>query len=187
MELYVHIVLILIKLATLFWLLWVGVELIRLNTVPPFIRTRKPIAQDLAKIIGVLPEGAIVYDPGCGDGSVLIELARRNTHARFMGIELRLWVYLKGKRRIRKEALGNIEIQRGTMFAHNFKDATHLYTYLYPGVMDTLLPKLQLELKPGTMLYSLDFPFLYKEAKEIHTLASFKQGKLGKTLYVYEF
>ena len=52
--------------------------------------------------------------------------------------------------------------------------------------MDSLLPKFEKELKPGTKVISCDFKFSKKEpTKVIHLKAN--KSALNRTLYVYDF
>jgi hypothetical protein len=76
-------------------------------------------------------------------------------------------------------------ILRGDFMKQNLSAADRVFTYLYPGLMDELLPKLEKELHPGTRLVSCDFPFSKKKAKEVIDL---ERPKLtGQKLYIYEF
>ncbi|MFA6355148.1 MAG: hypothetical protein WCW65_01860, partial [Candidatus Paceibacterota bacterium] len=64
--------------------------------------------------------------------------------------------------------------------------ATHIFTYLYPNIMDDLLPKFDKEIKEGVKLVSMSFHFTNKrEFSEI----DLKRGKyqIAKKIYVYEF
>ena len=40
-------------------------------------------------------------------------------------------------------------------------------TYLFPGLMDKLLPKLEKELSPGTILVSVSFSFSKREPERV--------------------
>jgi SAM-dependent methyltransferase len=162
-------------------------EMLVLGSIPPFIRTRWTVTEEIADTIGPLPPGSVVFDPGCGDGRVLRALAKRNPGARFVGIELRWYPYFLGLLRCKQAGLTNIELRRGNMYAESFAHATHLYTYLYSEAMNQLLPKLEREVQPGTILVSLDFPFSDKEVESDTQLASAEPSKLGKKLYVYRF
>jgi len=153
--------------------------------IPPYIRTRTQVAAEIAEIIGSLHEGSMLYDLGCGDARVLRACADRNPHARFIGIELRILPYLLAL--FKSRSYSNISIKRGSFFDMTLHNASHVYTYLYPEVMDRLLPKLQQELKPGTKLYSLDFAFTKKAVIAEHPLMTRAPGKLGWSVFLYEF
>jgi len=150
----------------------------------PYVPACRAVAEEIAALIGELPEGAVLYDMGCGDARVLIEVAKRNPKARFIGIE-RQWVpYLLA----RMKTFGTgIQIIRADMFAEDVSTATHVYAYLYGHVMDALLPKLEKELRPGTRLYALDFQFANRIPEIQHQLISRRKGKLGEVLRVYRF
>ncbi|MDB5265742.1 MAG: ribosomal protein methyltransferase [Parcubacteria group bacterium] len=166
-------------------------EIARNGKVPPFIRTRTLIAQEIADAFGTLPKGSVVYDPGCGDGRVLFAIAAKNPGVQCVGIELRLFPYFLALRRraafLREYPEAKVRVIRGNSFKQDLSSATHVYTYLYPEVLDRLLPKFEKELHPGTILISLDFKFLKKISERIIPLAHAEKGKLGETLYVYRF
>jgi hypothetical protein len=79
-----------------------------------------------------------------------------------------------------------IEILQKDFFTHDLSDATHIFTYLYPHLMDDLLLKFDKELKTGTRLVSATFKFTVK-----HPIAEIdlERGKyqLARKLYIYEF
>lgn len=162
-------------------------ELFRDGKVPPFIRTRESIAGEVAEAFGTLPAGSVLYDPGCGDGRVLFAIAKNNPGLRCVGIELRIFPYVLALLQKRHHPEAQIRFIRGNSFKQDLSSATHMYTYLYPQVMDALLPKLERELKPGSVLISLDFAFAKKAPERMIPLADAKKGKLGDKLYVYRF
>ncbi|KND50543.1 MAG: hypothetical protein AB202_02735 [Parcubacteria bacterium C7867-007] len=161
--------------------------MMRIGTVSPFIRTRTQVAEEVAAVFGTLPTGSTLIDPGCGDGRVLFAIAKQNPHTHFIGIELRLLPYLLALHKRKREKNTTIDFVHGNFSQHDLSCATHMYTYLYPHVMDDLLPKLEKELQPGTQLISLDFSFSMKEAVRTIPLLSAEEGKLGRLLYVYQF
>ena len=80
----------------------------------------------------------------------------------------------------------SISVLDKNFHTHDLSNATHVFTYLYPQVMDGLLTKLERELAPGTRLVSATFPFTLKRPTAEIKL---KRGKyqLVHTLYIYEF
>lgn len=162
-------------------------ELARFGRVAPFIRTRAAVAHEVADAFGTLPAGSVIYDPGCGDGRVLFAIAEKNPQAKFVGIELRFFPYLRALWEKRRHPNLDITFIRGNAFKQYLSSATHMYIYLYPHVMDALLPKLERDLKPGTEIISLDFQFSQKTYERTIPLATAETGKLGRLLYVYRF
>jgi O-methyltransferase involved in polyketide biosynthesis len=79
-----------------------------------------------------------------------------------------------------------VEIIDGDFFKHDFSHATHVFMYLFPSVMDELLPMLEESFTPGTKLVSTTFKFKNKEhAREIKLERN--KYQLARTLYIYEF
>jgi tRNA (guanine-N7-)-methyltransferase len=69
--------------------------------------------------------GPIVLDLGCGAGNFLLECARREPHARFVGFELRYKRLVKAARKVERAGLHNVWFLRET--------AERLADYFAPG------------------------------------------------------
>src|SRR3984957_3679280 len=97
--------------------------------VPPMPSTSREAADviSLLKQAG-LPEQAIVYELGCGWGSLVIALARAFPNARIRGIELSPLPYWVARFRTRK--LPNVSVQRGNFFKFDLRDAQAVTSYL---------------------------------------------------------
>lgn len=163
--------------------MWTGIK-----AKVPFVTVPNSILGDIEKALDI-KDNSVVYDLGCGDARVLSYLAKNNKNAKYIGIEnglfpaklakvLTWWNKRKGK--------GNVEILDQDFFMRDLKDATHIYVYLYPNVMDDLLPKFDRELSPGTRLVSTTFKFTSKKPTfevDLHR----KNYQLAKKLYVYDF
>lgn len=148
----------------------------------PFI----PIPQQAIPYLlehATIGEHDMVYDLGCGDARILCALAKKNPQATFIGIEKALFPFFVAK--IRSISFPNITIQRKNFFKVPLNNATVIITYLFPSVMDLLLPKLETELH-NTKLFSFDFPFSKKEHETIYVLKE-RSGKLGSKIFVYRF
>ncbi len=154
----------------------------------PFISVPNSVLKPIYEALD-MRDDSVVYDLGCGEGRVLFYLSQVVPTARYIGIEnsqfplilarVRAWWY-------QKTTGTEIEIINQDFFHHNLSHATHIFVYLYPTVMDDLLPKFDTELKPGTKLVSASFKFTTKQPLyEIDLKRS--PYKLVHTLYVYEF
>ncbi len=150
----------------------------------PFVPTRTEVMHEIVSLIGTLPKGSVFYDLGCGDARMLIEIAKQNPQAKFVGIEFQFIPYFIARYRTRGTS---IQIRHGMFETHSLADATHVYTYLYPQVMDALLAKVEKELKPGASVYSLDFVFSKRKEDREVALSTGDPKKLGRKLYVYTF
>jgi SAM-dependent methyltransferase len=154
----------------------------------PFVPVPNSILADIHTALNI-QEGSVVYDLGCGDGRVLFYSAKRMPRARYIGIDnnpfaimlahIRQWWH-----KITKHT--DVEIINGDFFKTDLSNATHIFTYLYPSLMDDLLPKFDTELKKGTRLISTTFQFTLKRPVLEIDLKR-KKYKLARKLYVYEF
>jgi SAM-dependent methyltransferase len=129
-------------------------------------------------------EGDTVYDLGCGDGKVLVCMANKFPKAVYIGIEYNIIPYLFAKIKTRKYK--NITIKYGDFFKENLSAANSIVVYLFPELMDALLPKFEKELKSGTSVFSLDYAFSKKE----QSLIKYNNNKTvsrGKRMLIYQF
>lgn len=154
----------------------------------PFVSSSNKILENINKAL-LLKDNSIVYDLGCGDGRVLFYLFRFNSKAKYIGYENNLFPFILAKLSSflnKKKTINNVAIYNKDFFKEDLSKATHIFTYLYPNVMDELLPKLEKELNPGARLVSLSFKFSFKKPIEEIDL---KRGKyqLGRKLYIYQF
>jgi SAM-dependent methyltransferase len=136
----------------------------------------------------MIKEGSTIYDLGCGDGRILFYLSGIIPKATYIGIENNPFPLLLVKLRSwweRKKGY-NITIHNQDFFARDLTDATHIFMYLYPNVMDDLLPKFDKELKKGTRVVSASFKFTQKRPIQEIDLRRSKYKRV-RMLYVYEF
>jgi len=154
----------------------------------PFVTAPNAVLKNIGYAMS-LTDSSIAYDLGCGDGRILFHLSQINKKAKYIGIENSIFPFLLAKIsayfKNKKEGT-NIEIIHGDLFKQDLSNATHLFTYLYPNLMDELLPKFEKELKTGAVLVSLSFQF--KDKQPINEI-DLKRGKykLGRKIYVYQF
>jgi SAM-dependent methyltransferase len=154
----------------------------------PFIPIPNSILPDIYKALELKEEGTL-YDLGCGDARVLFYASKLNPKVQYIGIENSLFPTLLARiaRWCHKKRTGiDVRILNEDFFTHDLSNATHIFTYLYPNVMDDMLSKLDKELKPGTRLVSISFRFTQKQP-----IAEFDLGRrkyqLAQKIYVYEF
>lgn len=155
----------------------------------PFISVPNSILPDIAKALNI-KEGSVVYDLGCGDARVLRYLARTEPKAKFIGIENSSFPYRLAQMiswwNKKRGHTDNVEILCQDFFKHDLSNATHIFLYLYPNVMDDMIGKLDRELKPGCRVVSASFKFTQKAPlMKIDLLRGKRQ--LARELIVYEF
>ena len=178
------LLIILIVITTLFVLWVIG----NIKNRVPFVTSPKKVLERISKEFDI-KDNDILYDLGSGDGRVLFYLAQKNPKAKYIGIENNPFPVLLSRvdNFLRRKKIGkSVEIRDESFFNTDISNATHIFTYLYPNIMDELLSKFEKELKPGTKLISLSFKFASKQPISEVDLGRNKY-KLGRKLYIYQF
>lgn len=120
-----------------------------------------PISKELVKKIlslGNLSEDDIIYDLGSGDGRVLIEAVISFRVKKGVGFEISPWPYFKSRFLVRRRGLGDkIKVFKENFFKTNLNEATVVFLYLYPKLVQKLVPKLSKELKSGSKIICVSF------------------------------
>jgi cyclopropane fatty-acyl-phospholipid synthase-like methyltransferase len=99
----------------------------------------------------------VVYDLGSGEGEIVIEAARRYG-VRAVGVELdRERIENAGRNALAAGVADRVTFIEGDLFETDIAEATVVTLYLFPALMERLLPKLLRELRPGTRIVSHDF------------------------------
>lgn len=148
----------------------------------PFVPAPDAIMNDLNTHIAI-DDSSVVFDLGAGDGKVLRGLFEYNKKGVFVGIERGFVPYVLA--RIKQRNIPSVSFKRQDFFDTDVSPATIVVTYLYPRLMDALLPKLQKDLKPGTVLYSIDFPFSQKAPSYVFEFDQTR--KRGRKIFKYIF
>ena len=121
----------------------------------PFVPTRQ---KSLSKIFANLKvkKNDVFYDLGCGDGRLAFYIANKYK-IKAVGIELNplLSFYSKMKKKLTKNT--QVEFYRQDIFKTSFKPASIIYLFLFPKIVDRLVPKFLKECKKGTIIVSHGF------------------------------
>jgi SAM-dependent methyltransferase len=152
----------------------------------PFICIPGEVVPDIVKALEIDDE-SVVYDLGCGDGRVLVGCYKVNPRAKYVGVDKDFAALWRAKAELAKvKNPFNIEIIKEDIFASDIKNATHVFLYLYPKVLNRLLTKLKAELKKGTTVVTCDYFFEGMEPQKVIDLNR-PVNSLGRRLYVYKF
>jgi len=154
-----------------------------LITRAPFVPAPREILPAIVQALG-LKEESVVYDLGCGDGRVLEACWNQQPQARYAGLEKDWLPFWLAKWRLRHNK--DIKIIQQNFFKHDLSGATHIFLYLFPEVMDQLLPKFEKELQSGARVVSCSFRFSHRDPTERIDLHR-PEGLLGRELYIYDF
>lgn len=149
----------------------------------PFVPAPRRTTEVLMRLCP-LDASSHFYDLGCGDGRIVAAMAGRYPAATCIGVEMAplpsilLWL------RQHLSPHQNMRFLYRDFGAVDLSDATHIYLYLFPALMERLLPKLEKELRPGTRVVSCDFVFKGRQPNQIVPLG---ESKHTHKLYVYDF
>lgn len=139
----------------------VAVAILSVNLVFRLLMERVPFVPSNSETIRrllenlELPDGAVFYDLGCGDGKVLAAVKKRFPNVTAIGYE-RAWLPL---------VLGwlkywrfGVQLRNADFYHADLHDATVVFCYLLPPVMQRFADFAKTALKPGTQIIAHDFP-----------------------------
>jgi hypothetical protein len=134
--------------------------------VPPMSASSAEVADVIALLKQAgLEEQAVVYELGCGWGSMVVALARAFPRARIRGIELSPFPYWTARLRTRR--MPNVVLRRGNFYNCDLRDAQAVTCYLMIKPMPKLAEFLDGMLAPGTPVVSLTFWFRGREVAAV--------------------
>ncbi len=149
-------------------------------TDAPYVPVKKSVVKKIVETLKI-NENSVLYDLGCGDGRLMIEANKKFKDIKAIGVEKNIIIYLLAKLITRKTS---IKIVHEDINNVSLKDATHIYLYLFPKIMDKLRKKIQNECRVGTRIVSCTFKFTNVIPDEIIDLPV-HFDKTCKNLYVY--
>src|SRR3989344_2397596 len=143
---------------------------------------RKSIQKILS--FGNLSFDDTLYDLGCGDGRILISGCSNFNVSKAIGYEISPWPYLKTLFLIKFNRLKRVKLFRRNCLKADVNQATFIYFYLYPKLVDKLAYKISKQAMPKTRILSVVFPIDTKRHVEFQLL---KLGKVDDLMvYLYE-
>lgn len=151
----------------------------------PYVPTQRKFFEDIRQALS-LKQGGTLFELGSGDGSFLLFCAKKEPQANYFGIERNPLLFAYAQ--MRKHFAGNpknITFIFGNFFKADLSNASHIYAYLLPEVMELLLPKLE-KRSNGLRVVSLGFPFAKRQTAEILELSKRNRFHHQHLLYIYE-
>ncbi|MEK7151225.1 MAG: hypothetical protein AAB784_00725 [Patescibacteria group bacterium] len=126
----------------------------------------------------------IFYDLGCGDGRLLVSAVKDFGVKKAIGYELAPWPYLKARFIIWWRGLNEISsIKNENFFKTDLKDASFIYAYLFPKLVDRLAFKMAGELRSGAKILCPSFPIDLIKHPKFKLLKTHKIDKIDAYLY----
>lgn len=169
---------------------WIGYVVISgLFVWPPPIPTRPKARRAMIGAIRALrPEGAnngLIFDPGCGFGSLALALAKAFPEGHVVGIDLQPIPLFFAGFKARLLGFRNVTFKRGDLYEQNYRAANVIACYLYGNVMEQLQLEWDHELQDGCVV-----------ATNLHTLHHWTPTKVisvtnwpfsAREIYLYRF
>lgn len=132
--------------------------------VPTLSKQRKLLVDNLT-----LSPTSIIYDLGCGSGSILFEFAHRYPDAQCIGYDVALFPLCLGwltKLRHPKR-FKNVHLKFGNLFKKHFGNADLVVAFLMAKAYPKFIATLSRELKPSATVVIEAWPFPTIEPTEI--------------------
>jgi len=117
----------------------------------PYLPTLPKQRKHIISLID-LKKGNIVYDLGCGDGSLLFACVKKNPGIKTIGFEIALLPYLIG---VFRKFLGrhkNVNIKYRNLFSQKIEDADIIFVFLQEKCYPRLINKFKKELKDNCLV-----------------------------------
>lgn len=151
----VFLILLILLSAVILFVYILGSQIImHYRTKVPFVPSAKSDIRDMIDKIPITRED-FVLDLGSGDGRVLF-LIEQLTRAKVRGYEMPGWAitYAFIKKRLKKSKADFIS---DSFFNYGWSEATVIYIYLFPFLLERVWQKAKQECAPGTKIISRDF------------------------------
>jgi SAM-dependent methyltransferase len=125
----------------------------------PWVPTRRRERAAMLKEVKIEP-GQVVYDLGCGDGIVLIDLARRQPDARYVGFEIAPapWFIGQVRRLLAGRAARNVSLRLRDFFGRELGDADVIFAFLTEPAHQKLAAALSGGVKPDAVIVIEGWP-----------------------------
>lgn len=174
--------------AALGWIMFLLVKVIfdkEFAKTPPFVPTfgaeKSIMIEEISKVLQESNQKEMtLIDPGCGIGTILIELAKKFPNHKFVGTEWSLPVYVICKLRCSKYK--NISVSRGDLFKSSFAKADIIACFLMQPLMERVGEKIKQEGKKGLLVFSNSFTI-----PNLKLVQTYKTTKKGFIENVYKY
>jgi cyclopropane fatty-acyl-phospholipid synthase-like methyltransferase len=130
-----------------------------------------------------IKETDLVYDPGCGDGRMVITAAKKyGCHG--VGFEIDPELVERAKKLAEKRKVDKlVQIKDQDIFKVDYSEANVIVMYLLPGMIKDLLPKFE-KMKDGSRIVAHDYGIRKAKADKTETVKS-NEDNVEHTLYLY--
>jgi len=149
-----------------------------------YVPTPDDVVAKMLKVAGVTKDD-IVYDPGCGDGRIVVTAAKKYG-CRGVGIELSPKLVKSARANaVRNNVKDLVKILEEDIYVVDMSEATVVTLYLLPGMNVKLIPQLQ-KLDPGARIVAHDYRFNGRVARPDKTITmTSKEDAVKHRIYLW--
>ena len=124
--------------------------------VCPFVASSKAVSECLVDA-AVLKPGDVCLDLGCGDGSVLLEIAKRGVvDVRILGVDIDALLVATAKRRLGGYPFVTVDV--ADISDVDLRLASVIFTFLVPSCMAVLSDRFRADCAQSTRIICYKFP-----------------------------
>jgi len=166
-NLIIYLALIFLLLLFLIFMSVYGASLIFSSLMgAPYVPTKKKLAVEILKEIKFKKNGLFV-ELGSGDGRI-VRTAVTNFNVRGIGVDINallvIWSNLLNNLDSRLRGNDKLTFKRENILYTDLTKADYIYLFLFPALIEKLIPSFKKQLKKGTIIISHGFPI--KEYKK---------------------
>ncbi len=143
----------------------------------PFVKTPAVVSEEICSVLRITDKD-IVVDLGCGDASILIGIENL-THATCIGYDVSPIAFIKARWNIYKNK-SRVRIQLTNFFSADISQATIIYCFLIPSLMDRMSYFIRKRAKLGTRIASYGY-----RLPGLRQIGERKIAGAPSTLYIY--
>jgi hypothetical protein len=133
----------------------------------PYVPTRAKIMSEIFSP-AKMKKGGYLIELGSGDGRML-RFAAKNYRISGLGVDVNPLLVFWSRLVARAENLIDIKFKVENIFDTDMAKADYLYIFLMPDLIDKLTPKMDRELRKGTVVISHGFPIKAWKKKLYYT------------------
>jgi cyclopropane fatty-acyl-phospholipid synthase-like methyltransferase len=125
----------------------------------------------------------LVYDPGCGDGRMVVTAAKKYG-CRGVGFEIDAELVARARKLAEKRKVDKlVEIKDEDIFKLDYSKADVISMYLLPEMIVRLTPQFE-KMKAGSRIVAHDYPIRDMAADRVETVTS-NEDNVKHTIYLY--
>lgn len=147
-----------------------------------YVGTPNDVVEKMVEMAGI-KKTDLVYDPGCGDGRMVITAAKKHG-CRGIGYEIVPKLLEEGKKLAKKRKVDHlVKIEDKDIFKADYSDGNVVLMYLLPEMIVRMKPQFE-KMKAGSRIVAHDYAIKGVKPDKTVTMKS-NEDNVEHTLYLY--